>query len=738
MNKLSIHFENCYGIKKLQHEFDFSKCRTFAVYSPNGVMKTSFTKTFDDVSANRTPSDQMDDSAISIFDIVSDETNGQIDAKDVCVIPPYNENAFDCEEKILTLLANEDLRNKYTKLYKELDDSRRSLITRLKKVSGSTNCEHEIIDTFSSKTNKGNIFEILVEILKQITAFEERFSFGKYNEIFDPTEKIKVFLTENYVLFEDYSKRYKDLITNSDFFSQSGDVVFGTTEANNIKKSIEGGEFFSVGHRLNLKKYGDVVSKDEFDTIFNNEINKIFDDYDLKKIFEKIDNKLNSNKELKAFKKLIEKNPLLLIRLKDYEEFKKNVWFSYLNELKIEVGELVNLFIEKKPELQIVINEANQQKSKWSNAIDEFHNRFVNIPFTLAIDNQSDAILNTRLPVVSFKFKGKPVDRKKLVQDILSTGEKRALYILNVIFDIRSRETSGQKTIFVIDDIADSFDYKNKYAIVEYLHDIASNPNFCSIILTHNYDFYRTITSRLNLQRNNKLHAIKTSDEIKILEEVYQKPPFVTWRNCMKSGKYYDKNYSDIDAKKHILALVPFVRNLIEYCGKNTNSTSYGSDYDVLTCLLHSKSITSKITFGDLKLIYKAHLDKDDFDKNINNTDSVYDQILVISDGIDNFEFNLENKIILAMAIRHKAEEYMLLKVSDKTPIDGSQTGVLFQRYKDDFLNDTNHRDKILTLESVNIMTPENIHLNSFMYEPILDMGIDELKSLYEKVSFLK
>jgi hypothetical protein len=31
-------------------------------------------------------------------------------------------------------------------------------------------------------------------------------------------------------------------------------------------------------------------------------------------------------------------------------------------------------------------------------------------------------------------------------------------------------------------------------------------------------------------------------------------------------------------------------------------------------------------------------------------------------------------------------------------------------------------------------MTPENIHLNSFMYEPILDMGIVELENLYDKV----
>ena len=40
-------------------------------------------------------------------------------------------------------------------------------------------------------------------------------------------------------------------------------------------------------------------------------------------------------------------------------------------------------------------------------------------------------------------------------------------------------------------------------------------------------------------------------------------------------------------------------------------------------------------------------------------------------------------------------------------------------------------------LNEVNIMTPEQIHLNSFMYEPILDMDIVELLNLYHKIKKL-
>lgn len=40
----------------------------------------------------------------------------------------------------------------------------------------------------------------------------------------------------------------------------------------------------------------------------------------------------------------------------------------------------------------------------------------------------------------------------------------------------------------------------------------------------------------------------------------------------------------------------------------------------------------------------------------------------------------------------------------------------------------------IKLLRRINLITPSNIHINAFMYEPILDMGYGELKSLYNDV----
>jgi aryl-alcohol dehydrogenase-like predicted oxidoreductase len=50
MKKLNVELEHCYGIKKLKAEFDFDASgKVFAIYAPNGVMKTSFANAFRDL-----------------------------------------------------------------------------------------------------------------------------------------------------------------------------------------------------------------------------------------------------------------------------------------------------------------------------------------------------------------------------------------------------------------------------------------------------------------------------------------------------------------------------------------------------------------------------------------------------------------------------------------------------------------------------------------------------------------
>jgi wobble nucleotide-excising tRNase len=99
--------------------------------------------------------------------------------------------------------------------------------------------------------------------------------------------------------------------------------------------------------------------------------------------------------------------------------------------------------------------------------------------------------------------------------EALSTGEKKALYVLNIMFEVETRVKENRETLIVVDDIADSFDYQNKYAIIEYLKDIGQDPLFKQIIMTHNFDFFRTLESRL-VNYKNCFVATKSSKGISL------------------------------------------------------------------------------------------------------------------------------------------------------------------------------------------------------------------------------
>lgn len=63
----------------------------------------------------------------------------------------------------------------------------------------------------------------------------------------------------------------------------------------------------------------------------------------------------------------------------------------------------------------------------------------------------------------------------------------------------------------------------------------------------------------------------------------------------------------------------------------------------------------------------------------------------------------------------------------DLEAIDKNQTSTLIREYKKHFPGSI---DEAQVLDRVAIITPEHIHINSFMYEPIIDMGDDHLRGL--------
>ena len=151
------------------------------------------------------------------------------------------------------------------------------------------------------------------------------------------------------------------------------------------------------------------------------------------------------------------------------------------------------------------------------------------------------------------------------------------------------RKSRGEETLFIFDDIADSFDYKNKYAIIQYLTDISKDPHFKMILLsTHNFDFYRTVRSRF-VGHDGFFMATRSETGVITIEkpEGIQNIFINVWKKDF---------FKDIRRR---IASISFMRNLIEYTKAKSDP-----DYSTLTSLVHVKPKTRQITQKQIDEIY--------------------------------------------------------------------------------------------------------------------------------------
>jgi len=743
METLKIELKNCYGIKKLKKVFSFNDCKANAVYAKNGIMKTSLAKVFHKIQNNKA-SDIKDLIFPQEESSVCVEIDGNEDISDKVFVIKSFENSYE-SKNITSLLINEDLSEKLSEVIKQRENFLKSIenysglkVTKMSSGKKIYEIEEKIISDLSFANS--SILQNLEYI--DLINLDYNFSNIQYSLIFDTTNLKKIQSERFQQSIHDYLLKVDELYDGYSFLEKG---KFTLPKLVEIQKRLQANNFYEKDNRVSLEGIPGLHDEQNLQS----KINELSTIVTSTKEFKEIEKLLSDVKGMQL-KDILEKNPEIVSELKaeNLPEFRKKLWLSYFQKNKQSFDDLLKKFTELKES----INAIDKDSTPWNKALEIFNNRFT-LPFRMEIENLTSSIIGESLPKAVFSFNKTNnfldedennwvrMNRDELEEvDTLSQGEKRALYLLNIIFDIEVRKNKNIDTLFIIDDIADSFDYKNKYAIVEYLNDIIKEPNFRVLILTHNFDFYRTIASRLPISRNNRHEACLSCEEIKINEELYQNRPFDNWKAILKAKTRYGISYTTINAKKHIIALIPFVRNLIDFGvdKKIIGIPDFANDYTLLTSLLHIKPNSSVIDINILKLLYKEYIGKDDFDTSISNDTKVLDIMAdLIHNHIAENSVTLEDKIILSIGIRHKAERYMIEKINDEpfwTNIIGNQTRVLFNKYKELF--PSNH-DTINILESVNILTPENIHLNSFMYEPILDMDTTELKGLLNSVTAL-
>lgn len=733
MNKLNIELTNCFGIDSLNHEFDFGKGNTFSIYARNGLMKTSFAKTFQLIQQGK--KENISDAIFGEPGSAIVQIDGQdIEKKQVFVVKSY-ESSY--ESDISSLLIKGDIQTQLkdvfkvrTKLLKALEKDSGLKIKRTSLGKTVYELEPTIVKDFDF--NEKDILSNLMELASYEPEIE--CSDIPYSVIFDDTVLKKIKDTK-------FQEGIRDFITSSDEIYSSFEYLekgnLTLPKLKDLKKSLVKDAFFVKQNKVILSGQDAITNSEALEQHISNIETKI----QQTPAYKAIENLLNDSKGI-VLKDIIETNPEIIgfLALDKLQTLKKCLWGSYIRHNSILFEELC----DKYNDFSEAIDALEIDDTPWKKALDIFNQRFT-VPFMMNVVNLKGAIIGESVPQVEFSFKKgdtvKTIDRSKLEKlDTLSQGEKRALYLLNIIFDIEQIKNTGEETLLVIDDIADSFDYKNKYAIIEYLYELAQVSNIYMLILTHNFDFYRTVASRLSVNRSNRLIADYSNDVLKLEVEYYQDKPFKNWKNNPK--------------EKDIFALLPFVRNLIEY-GVDQNISHTGEEFLFLTSLLHEKQDSRRITFGDIEPLYKHYAGVTQFDASVGTDVVVLSKLYSVCDDITTFDTKLENKIVLSIGIRHKAEEYIIQQIHNYTgqlswrknkqnyrgtnvefmnfvQNNGNQTRELFNGYKQ-----FGDADKIKILNEVNIMTPEHIHVNSFMYEPILDMDIVELHRLYHTIKNL-
>lgn len=726
--ELTVKLKNCYGIGSLDYTFSFSENnqdtskKAFAIYAPNGVMKSSFAKTFEAISNGEKPKEERFNKPSS----AKITKNGNpIGEEEIYVL--HGQSSFNTADTVSNILVSSKRKKEYDSLILDVEKSKKDIINQVFKKLGTRriDAEQEILDV----TGK-NDFPSCIQHLNDLELIDE-YSELPYQVIFH--QKVLAIIKDKDFIerAEDYTKRYEALFDETGDFLAKG--VFNPAKANTSINTLDRQDFFTAGHRVHIKGDKESIGKKDIKDRLAQINEKIGSD----KILRKIRDALAGNVDVQAFNSLLEKlssdkvqQLLEGIKPNNISRFRKNMLASIIQSMP-EVEVYLSKYILSYEDINRIELEAKNLTPQWHAAVELFNLRFLNMPFTMSIQNPSLVVVGQEKARLQFTFLDESTQKSKTMKlsesgsiSTLSDGEARALDLLYFIFEVEERKKNSKETVFVIDDIADSFDYKNKHAIIQYLRDLTTIPYFHLIVLTHNFDFFRALESNRIVSYPHCLMANKLGNTINLVHADGIRNYFA---NVIQEKINQSASY--------LLASIPFTRNIVEYT-RGQNSEYYLQ----LTEMLHWKERSGSILLEEYCSIYNDVFSKKEefnsFDLHEPLISFLEQEVAIVISRPVPLSLCLEDKILLSVAIRIIAEKKIIEIYRN---IDSSFCWPNLEDCYGDMLGTLKRENRELPqlsiLESVGVMVNSNIHLNSFMYEPIIDLTIDHLKKLYQDVN---
>ena len=359
MQKIRVDLKNCYGIKGLKAEFDFSRSRAVAIYAPNGAMKTSFAETFMDVAKDEPSRDRIFPKRATARKITA-EKNTDLKPASVVVLRPYDE-VFGDSEKTSTLLVDSALRTEYEKLIKDIEEAKEVFLKAIREVSGSKKLgEEEISSTFTRSTEE--FYAALVRVKQEVIDQEEApYSKIKFDRVFD--DKILNFLaTKDFkTALQEYIQKYDQLISASQYFRKG---TFNYYNAATVAKNLAANGFFQAKHTVTLVggESVEIKTEKELEAIIQKEKDAIANDEGLKKKFAEIEKQLEKNIDLRNFHGYLLENDVLLPKLANIERFKEELLKSYFKTKSDLYLDLVERYLKTEKRKKEIEEAAGRQR----------------------------------------------------------------------------------------------------------------------------------------------------------------------------------------------------------------------------------------------------------------------------------------------------------------------------------------------------------------------------------------
>lgn len=699
MQELEIlRLENAYGINKLRVNVNSAK-KLFQnlIYSKNGTFKTSFSRALYQISNGETDlvKDRITDELANI-DMKIITENGEIsDLTDKFLV--FSREIYESDDKSLSKHSTELERltiNKKDKNYIEqlivdeteevyllLNTSLKNAGLKFDDVKGLYDFdvvgEIDWLIEFLNYINSANLVDISKINLKKI--FQKA-----YNAIDDNEFKTK-------------AEKYLEVFNNKikvELFDDNFDHTNCMDFISSLKKTSFLSEIGERGVVIKGEPYYDIK---QLEKLFNDAINKVSSDPEVIEKTNELLKTMGTAQEAKKLREEMVTDPLLISQL---SMGRKEIIRIFLKQTGINFIYWIDILEKAKMEVSRMLKAAVDKKSLFDKAIEIYTKRFHPV-FDITIENRAESVLGLQVPMIEFKHKrclSKTIDESELYS-ILSSGERTTLNILKFIVEY---EANKEKNPFIIlDDIVETFDYANRYAFIEYINDLV-NQDVPVIVLTHNFEFYRTLSGRIP-KLVNCVATSNDSGEVDISEN----------GNILRNIE----NVLKINNELELLFSIPFVREANMVLQK---------DVELLTNCLHYKKDTITITLGDIvkELGVQVRFSVD-YQK------SYLTLLKEKANAIQNFDnFDLVKKTILSIASRIVLEEKIIgIDFSKIENVVTNQTRYLLDTYKNDLTDEV-----INLLERVQLFTPEFIHANSFMYEPLIDIEGNYLFKLYDDI----